>query len=224
EFILGNDRYIEPATSLLPSADITEGGVKYTIAVNTENGLFVKYKTFFTDYAVVYVPREEKSPETVIGDLMTEKVEKYEVSPGGKVEIEDQTISVKELTGLPKETVTLGPALIGRAILDEEAVPTMNKLIVVGGPAVNEIAAALLNMVYPTYGDTLKEMGILSEGQGLIQVFDTPRVAVLLAGWEAEDTRAAARIFALFLIGQYPELETRSKVIITGGLQAPTIQ
>ncbi|MEM0379648.1 MAG: hypothetical protein QXG71_02735, partial [Nanopusillaceae archaeon] len=103
EFILGNDGYIEPATVPSPSVDITEGGVKYTIAVNTENGLFVKYKTFFTDYAVVYVPREEKSPETVIGDLMTEKVEKYEVSPGGKVEIEDQTISVKELTGLPKE-------------------------------------------------------------------------------------------------------------------------
>ncbi|MEM5873056.1 MAG: hypothetical protein QXV63_02410, partial [Candidatus Aenigmatarchaeota archaeon] len=204
--------------------------VKYTITVNTNSGLFVKYKKFFTDYAVVYVPKETKSPETVIRDLMTETFEKYEVSPGGKVEIEDQTILVKELTGLPElperveiDKVTIGPTLIGRAVLDEEA-KTMDRLIVVGGPAVNEIAAALLNVPYPTYGDTLKEMGILSEGQGLIQVFNIPRVAVLLAGWEAEDTRAAARIFSLFLIGQYPELETRSKVIITGGLQAPTIQ
>jgi hypothetical protein len=46
----------------------------------------------------------------------------------------------------------------------------------------------LLNLPYPTYGDVLKAKGILSEGEGLLEVFDTPGLAILAAGWSSDDT------------------------------------
>jgi len=71
-------------------------------------------------------------------------------------------------------------------------------LIVVGGSAVNEVAAKLVGVTYPTYSDSWTAATGVGTGQLLIQVFDNPyleqtgKIAVLVAGYEAGDTVAGA--------------------------------
>lgn len=77
----------------------------------------------------------------------------------------------------------------GKSVLD--AYKTQN-LIVVGGPAVNSIAAQLLNVSFPSYGAA---SGIAAN-TAIVKVFQdkyaTGKVAVLVAGYNAENTDAAA--------------------------------
>jgi len=162
------------------------------------------------------------SPSVELQDLLHATTQSYTVGVGGSVQIGNETVTVASLTGVPNqtETVQVGSPLIGYAVLDTEVTPDMNNLIVVGGPAVNRLAAELLGVPYPTYGDTLEQKGILSPGEGVIEVFTAPKTAVLVMGWEAEDTRAAARVLALFLTGQgYPQIANETEVKVTGGLQ-----
>lgn len=70
-------------------------------------------------------------------------------------------------------------------------------LIVVGGPAVNRLAAKLMNLTYPHYGS----MGGLpfSSGEGYIKVYNdafgvTGKTAILVAGWSASDTSNACHV------------------------------
>ena len=74
---------------------------------------------------------------------------------------------------------------------------TDKNLIVVGGPAVNRLAATLMNLTYPTYGAS----GLLpfSEGEGYIKVYNdafgvTGKTAILVAGWSASDTANACHV------------------------------
>ena len=61
-----------------------------------------------------------------------------------------------------------------------------NDMIVVGGPAVNQVAAMLLGLDYPTYGSA---SGV-SEGEGLIRYFEDSN-SVLVYGYSAQDTAEA---------------------------------
>ncbi|MBU5682256.1 MAG: S-layer protein [Candidatus Aenigmarchaeota archaeon] len=99
-------------------------------------------------------------------------------------------------------------------------------LVVVGGPYVNRVAAALLNVPYrddsairALYGD----LGAIE--RGLIKAFDLGggKVALLVAGWRAEDTRLAASV-----LQQYERFADRlaagDTLIIGGTREAPTIE
>ena len=204
-----------------------EGGSLYKAYFNTTTYDYIKYplKIKTDDISFYLATSDTPAPEVKVIDELHSTNETYEVSPGGSVEIGNETITVEKLEGVPNETesVKIGEPLIGYAILDTEVTPNMDHLFVVGGPAVNRIAAELLGVPYPTYGSTLKKMGILSEGEGIIKVFEQPRFAVLVAGWEAENTRAAARVLALFLKGEYNELANKTEVKVTGGLKTPQI-
>ena len=63
-------------------------------------------------------------------------------------------------------------------------------MIVVGGPAVNEVAADLLGLSFPTYDSA---SGV-NEGEAVIRFFESEN-SVLVYGWSAADTKAAADKF-----------------------------
>lgn len=69
----------------------------------------------------------------------------------------------------------------------DTAVSGTNNMIVIGGPAVNRVAATLLGVSYPTMGAGSG----LSEGQGVVRMFEDVN-SVLVYGWSAADTQAAA--------------------------------
>ena len=79
--------------------------------------------------------------------------------------------------------------------LDTEVTdPASRNLILVGGPAVNRLTAQAMGLNYPTTG---ADSGI-PEGAALIRMIDNAfggsNTAVVVAGWDAEDTRAAASV------------------------------
>jgi Rieske Fe-S protein len=70
---------------------------------------------------------------------------------------------------------------------------TSKDLVVVGGPAINKIAAELMGLTFPTYG---ADAGFKMD-EAMITLYEgklTPgKVALLVAGYEAKDTAAAAK-------------------------------
>jgi hypothetical protein len=85
--------------------------------------------------------------------------------------------------------VTTSIALLDTEVTDAHKAKSM---ILVGGPAVNRLTAEVWGLDYPTYG---AESGI-PEGKAVIEILDSPwtsgKYVVVVAGWEAENTRAAA--------------------------------
>ena len=92
----------------------------------------------------------------------------------------------------------------------------MYNAIVVGGPAANQIAADLLGLTYPAYS---ADSG-LSEGEAMIKMVDNgAKVAMIVFGWEAEDTRRAAKV-----LESYDAYElSGAEVSVTGTTSSPTI-
>jgi hypothetical protein len=88
----------------------------------------------------------------------------------------------------------VNPIAVGLAILDRDAQGMIGKenLIVVGGPCANTIAAALL--------DNPANCGEGFEpGKAMIKAWDkTGTVAILVAGYEAQDTLGASRVLAAY--------------------------
>jgi hypothetical protein len=91
-----------------------------------------------------------------------------------------------------------GGVLGSVVITDSQASSASSKnLIVVGGSCVNTVAAQLLGASAPACGaDFTSRAGGVSSGQFLIQSFTSPlsssKVALLVAGYNAEDTQNAA--------------------------------
>jgi len=98
----------------------------------------------------------------------------------------------------------------------EAAKPTKN-LIVVGGPAVNKVAAKLLGLTYPTYGSALTGDNAIAADEALMKLvsssYDATKVALVVFGWEAKDTRAAAK----YLVNNAgaADLKGKSSVVLT---------
>jgi len=84
---------------------------------------------------------------------------------------------------------------------------TSKDLVVIGGPAINTIAAELLGLTFPTYGG---DTDMFSADSAMVQLFEgtlTPgKVALLVAGYEAKDTAAAAK--ALVAENKFGDLTT----------------
>jgi hypothetical protein len=90
--------------------------------------------------------------------------------------------------------------------------------VVVGGPAVNQAAAKLLGLTYPTKGVA----STIPENAALIQVFQNAfssgKVAVLVAGFEAADTDLAVSAITAGKVTQ-----TAAKVTVSGTVAAPVV-
>ncbi len=71
---------------------------------------------------------------------------------------------------------------------------TAQNAIIVGGPCVNTAAAAALGLSYPACGAASS----IPENQAIIKLVEhaNGNVALVVAGWTADDTRRASRVVA----------------------------
>jgi len=98
--------------------------------------------------------------------------------------------------------------------LTTDAAALGKNVVAVGGPAVNKVTAQLLGLTFPTYGSGVAG---LSEGKAMLEMKDLTggKKALLVYGWEADDTRRAA------LVVKNPDafkaqLKDKTSVTVTG--------
>ncbi|MBR9689750.1 MAG: S-layer protein [Candidatus Altiarchaeota archaeon] len=90
------------------------------------------------------------------------------------------------------------------AVLDSEADTSGNTpLVIVGGPYANALAASLIGSDDATVKDFFGYDATANTGKGVVKLYDASATpwnveAMVVAGWEAKDTRAAA-----YMLGQY---------------------
>ncbi len=102
------------------------------------------------------------------------------------------TEAVTKTTSTGLVTQQINPISPTVAVLDSEVTDPMEKnLIVVGGPCVNTVAATLM-------GNPSDCTAGFEEGKAIIKLFnhDNGKVALLVAGYSAMDTRRAAMVLA----------------------------
>ncbi len=131
---------------------------------------------------------------------------------------EGQTIEYKEAV-----PVTANIAMLDSEVTDD--VKAGNNLILVGGPAVNSLVADLFVNKYGVtpaedgkiYGAQLQEAGILQPGEALVELFEdafaTGKVALVVAGWSADDTRYACEVLQNY--AQHSDVLTGTKAVLT---------
>ncbi len=133
-----------------------------------------------------------------------------------------------------KTTVTGGAGSISGvpvSKLDTEITDaTAQNMILVGGTAVNKLTAQALGLTYPTYGTDASVATGIGAGEATLKLvenaFGGTNVALIVAGWEAADTRAAANVLKDY--SAYSATLTGKQVIVksTAGtitLSAPTV-
>lgn len=104
---------------------------------------------------------------------------------------------------------------VGKAVLDTEVGDmTADNLLVVGGPCVNTVAAFLLDI--PSTQPECYENFPVQEGQGIIKMVEQgQKVATIVAGFSAPDTRKAAQILANYE-DYVDDLLGKDEVIVSG--------
>ena len=112
--------------------------------------------------------------------------------------------------------ITFDVAKLDTEISDASKMTT--DMVIMGGPAVNQLAATLLGKTYPAHG----ESSGIPENAALVQVvqnaFGSGKVAVLVAGWDAAETDLAV---AAIQAGKVTLAEP--KVKISGSVAAPEV-
>ncbi|MBU2496777.1 MAG: hypothetical protein KJ767_01825, partial [Nanoarchaeota archaeon] len=98
--------------------------------------------------------------------------------------------------------VTRAP--IGVSFLDTEITSVQGKnIIAIGGSGINKVSAKILGLEFPTYGTSQAWQDatmVTGEGQAVVKIVDSPytdgKVAMIVAGWSAVDTRRAGKAVA----------------------------
>jgi hypothetical protein len=115
------------------------------------------------------------------------------------------------------ETTTINKIEVGAAVLDTDPAvdgrETQQNLIVVGGPAINKAAAVLLGKPFPSYG---ADSGIPENAAIIKLVQNGDNVAMIVAGWSAQDSQRAARVVADYETYQQAGTLTGTEVEVTG--------
>jgi hypothetical protein len=166
-------------------ADISEDNSDVQEFV-TRYGIKVEYDNQDSRYLKVMIPDEQVEGELVVrtggtSQRMTVVVDSDAVEDK-KAELEADGYTIYGEDTMSSEEVTFD---VSAPMLDSE-VTGNEDMIVVGGPAVNRVAADLLGMSYPAY----REESGLMEGDAVIRYFEAEN-SVLVYGWESGDTRAA---------------------------------
>jgi hypothetical protein len=185
-------------------------GIMYQVNVsfNTDTEAHAKFangsrvyqggQSFSVDDTKVYVGYIRSNVSSKITEDKTADQYDVEIMYPGEETYADFYIGSKAskvTTSASGESVAVSKIEVGAAVLDSSlASYTSQNLIVVGGPAINKASAALLGKKYPAYG---AESGI-PENAGLIKLVEQAdgTVAMIVAGWEAEDTQRACRVVA----------------------------
>ena len=135
-------------------------------------------------------------------------------------------IAVKGTVGGVAGTTTSGIAVSSYAgpapggVLDTAVTnPADHNLILVGGPAVNRLSAQFLNVPFPSYGAASG----LAAGEAMLSWKDNAgKVALVVAGWEADDTTRAAMVLRNFEAYK-TQLTGKTEVKVTGSSSSPII-
>ena len=156
----------------------------------TRYGVMVEYEHDDEEEVTIMVPDEQVRAEVsvVFGggsrtELMTEEFMTMEEAEARADELEEDGMRDVEVNKMMEGAVSFA---ISGPLLDNQVTGTGN-MIVVGGPAVNRVAAELLGMPFPTMGAASG----LSAGQAQIRMFESVN-SILVYGWSAADTQAAA--------------------------------
>lgn len=186
--------------------DVNEGTTFFVTATTPQND-----EKWSVDFDTTNISREKESDKQYIGvvksDLAT-KISSDESRDQHDFEIEyfgeGAPATVKVSVGGSVST-SIGEA--GDLIVaDTDAAKMSGKnLIVVGGSAINSVAARLLGFDGPAYGEDFTEKTGVSAGEYLIQSFDeNGKVAIVVAGYNAADTENGAKYLALkdYVVGK----------------------
>jgi hypothetical protein len=162
-----------------PVDGAVSSGLTSSVVVNTD------YDTWYTTYGMKIV--KDRSGDQ---NKLTITVPFEQMLP--QVFVTSGSVSTTTTEGTSSGSAyTISPVKAGIAMLDTEVGSTWqsNNVIVVGGPCVNTVASALLgNPATCTDGFT--------QGKARVQLFDqgSSHVAMLVAGYSADDTRRAATV------------------------------
>jgi len=170
-----------------------EAHVKIMAKTNLSNG-----KTYSVDNTKVYEGYVNDSVSMKVTEDKTADQYSFEIVYAGEetyAEIYLGSKASQVTTSAGGESIAATKIEVGAAVLDTSlATYTSQNLIVVGGPAINRAAAALTGKTYPAYGAA---SGI-TENTGMLKLVEQAdgTVAVIVAGWEADDTQRASRVLA----------------------------
>ena len=117
---------------------------------------------------------------------------------------------ISSVTGAGTVTTTKPQRIdVGVSVLDSTVTSlTANNLIVVGGPCVNTVSATLM-------GNPINCAEGFEEGKAIVKLFENGnKVAMLVAGYSAADTRRAAQTVARY--DKYNEDFKGDEIVITG--------
>ncbi|MEM7821631.1 MAG: S-layer protein [Candidatus Aenigmatarchaeota archaeon] len=159
--------------------------------------------------AIVVSPASHSGSQRVVVKVPAEKVYVHAyVGKRGEVTTAEQKYKVMKGITTPV------------AVLDTEvtSVHKAKNLVTVGGPCINRITAEALGLTYPACGVA----STIPENAALIQIVDdaftTGKKVVVVAGWEASNTRTACAV-----LQQYETLlagRTESKLKVTSATSA----
>lgn len=98
------------------------------------------------------------------------------------------------------ETAIINKIDVGAAILDREVsnIQSQNSIIV-GGPCVNTAAADALGLARGSCGEDVQAIIPVNTAILKLVSFDNGNVAMIVAGWEAKDTRRACNVIANYM-------------------------
>ena len=200
-------------TSIKDSSCITNGNPvfsgTYIGPVNTETDKV----THYVDYYGTFVVKDTSDSDHTIYTLYYPDEQMYALVGAGS----EVTVSGGTGTATYEQVV---PIMDNIARLDTdpeiETAKTEKNLILVGGPAVNRLTAQALGLSYPTYG----EASTIPEDAAVIKLvndaFTTGKVALIVAGWEAENTQAACSVLQKYDYDEYAPKLTGTAVKVTG--------
>ena len=155
----------------------------------TPYGTLVRFDNEEAGWVEIYTPDEQVEAQVymVFGEVASSSelsvTVDADMADDKKAELEDDGYTIVSTEEVASEAVEFD---IDAPVMDS-SVSGMSDMIVVGGPAVNSVAADLLGLAYPAFG----EASGLTAGQAEIRFFQASN-SVLVYGWAAEDTAAAA--------------------------------
>jgi hypothetical protein len=125
----------------------------------------------------------------------------------------DKTVTMEggsgSITVEKPQRIDIGSAVLASQVSD----PTSANVISVGGPCINEVTAEIMGLTYPACGS---DSG-MTEDEGLIKLFESgDKVAIVVAGWAAEDTTRATRVLADYKTYQASGKLAGTEVKVTG--------
>ncbi|MBT7402188.1 hypothetical protein HN777_00160 [Candidatus Woesearchaeota archaeon] len=171
-------------TSLGPTLGANEAGELFW--GNLSSDISTKDENHLTAYGImIYDPKSNGASDEVKISVPSDQIR-------ANIIVQGQSSTIATTGGSVQVNSIAGVDLVK---LDTEVTDKTSKpMIIVGGPAINPLAAEAMGLTYPAYGAA---SGIPAD-KALIKLYENAfggtNMALVVAGWEAANTRDAANI------------------------------